>query len=254
MRKEPILRLDHVTKRFGHNEVLRGIDLTIHDGEAVGLIGDNGAGKSTLVKILSGVHQPTSGEIKLGGATATFRGPLEARNLGVEVIHQDLGLCDDLDATSNIFLGRERRYKLLGVPFLRTTAMRAEAKRLLERLGTDIPLDRPVGSMSGGQRQLVAAARALQFNPRILLMDEPTAALSNTKVHHLLRLVENLRDEGVSVLLISHRFTDIIEVCNRILILRDGIVVGEIEPDGQRSATELMGAMQSALSGELVDK
>lgn len=245
----PLLRLSGVTKRFGDTEVLRGIDLAIAPAEAVGLIGDNGAGKTTLVKILSGVHRPTSGTLTFGGQDVHFATPLAARSAGIEMIFQDLALCDDLDAAANVFLGREPRTRVGAGRWHDRRRMRAEAAAVFERLGADIPVDQEVGSLSGGQRQLVAVARALEFAPRLLLMDEPTAALSNAKIHMLLDVVRKLKEREVSVLLISHRFTDLIEVCDRIVAMRDGRITAELEPAG-RDAADLMAEMQAALSGQ----
>jgi simple sugar transport system ATP-binding protein len=165
------------------------------------------------------------------------------------MIFQDLALCDQLDATANVFLGREPRRRLGLMRWLDRARMREDARAVFERLGAEIPSDQLVGSMSGGQRQLVAVARALQFSPQLLLMDEPTAALSNAKIHMLLRVIQRLKEQHVSVLLVSHRFTDLLEVCDRIVAMRDGRLTAQIIPDG-RDAVELIAEMQEALTGE----
>jgi ABC-type sugar transport system ATPase subunit len=248
----PLLRLIDVKKRFGKIDVLRGVNLEIGRREAVGLIGDNGAGKSTLVKILSGVHAPTDGIVEFEGRRGAFATPLAARAAGIEMIYQDLALCDDLDASSNIFLGREPRSWRGGFRCLDRRRMSADAEAVLDRLGVAIRPDQLVASMSGGERQLVAVARAMQFSPRMLLMDEPTAALSNAKIHMLLNVVNGLKHQGVSVLLISHRFTDLLEICDRIVALRDGRIASEIDPRSG-DAAQLVPAMQAALTGDIVD-
>jgi simple sugar transport system ATP-binding protein len=246
----PLLHLSKVSKAFGPVVALRDIDLDIGAAEAVGLIGDNGAGKSTLVKILSGVYAPTSGEILLDGQRVDFGSPLDARRSGIEMIYQDLALCEDLDVASNVFLGRELRRRVFG-PFrtLDRRRMADEAGRMMTELGLSIGPERTVGALSGGERQMVAVARALQFQPRLLLMDEPTAALSAEKIRVLLGLVEGLKQRGVSILLISHRFTDILHVCDRIIVVRQGSVVGQLRPHAQ-PAEHTMALMAELMTGD----
>ena len=247
-----LLELDGLSKHFGPVVALRNVDFTVGPAEAVGLIGDNGAGKSTLIKILSGVYAPSSGRFQLDGVQVDLRSPLDARRAGIEVIYQDLALCNDLDIAANIFLGRELRAPLVGrVRVLDRRRMATEASRLLGELGLSVPADRLVGSLSGGERQLVAVARALQFQPRLLLMDEPTAALSAEKIRVLLSLVSQLKDRGVAILLVSHRFTDILHVCDRVVVMRQGTVVGEVAPHAQ-PPEHTMARMHELMTGEAI--
>ena len=248
----PLLQLEGVSRTFGNVVALRDVDMRIGAAEAVGLIGDNGAGKSTLVRILSGVHPPTSGTIRLDGQPVAFGSPLDARRAGIEMIYQDLALCDDLDVTANVFLGREPKRRLVGpIRVLDRDRMREETARMIAELGLTIGPDRLVGALSGGERQMVAVARALQFQPRLLLMDEPTAALSAEKIRVLLGLVEGLKQRGVSILLISHRFTDILHVCDRIVVVRQGSVVGELAPHAQ-PPEHTMALMAELMTGDRI--
>jgi simple sugar transport system ATP-binding protein len=246
-----LVELRNVSKRFGPVEALRDVDLHLDDAEALGLIGDNGAGKSTLVKILSGVYAPSSGEMLLDGHKVEFSSPLDARGAGIEMIYQDLALCDDLDVTSNVFLGRETRRRVGLFSVLDNARMRRETRRSLQELRSTIDPERGVASLSGGERQLVAVARALQFSPRAMLMDEPTAALSTDKIHMLLSLVERLKERGVAVLLISHRFTDILHVCDRVVVLRQGEVVGTVDAHAQ-SEEATIAIMHELMTGDVV--
>lgn len=245
----PILELSDVTKSFGPVKVLRGVGLRIERGEAIGLIGDNGAGKSTLVKVISGVYQPTGGQLSYLGEPLALRSPLDARRRGIEMIYQDLALCDHLSVAANIFLGRETYRRIGPVRVLDRKAMNAEAKAALRELGASIDPARPVATLSGGQRQLVAVARGLRFDPQLFLLDEPTAALANQKIRALLSLVERLKQRGVSVMLISHRFSDIAKVCDRVVVLKHGRVAGEIRP-GSESLEHTIARMERLMTGE----
>jgi simple sugar transport system ATP-binding protein len=244
-----LLQLDSLSKSFGPVVALRDVSMNIDEAEAVGLIGDNGAGKSTLVKILSGVYAPTSGRFRLDGKAVDFHSPLDARRSGIEMIYQDLALCNDLDVSTNIFLGRELRRRFGFLSLLDRAGMFRETARILDELGITIAPDREVGTLSGGERQMVAVARALQFEPRLLLMDEPTAALSAEKIRVLLALVDGLKKRGVSVLLISHRFTDVLHVCDRVIVVRQGAVVGEVQPNLQ-PPEQTMALMHALMTGD----
>ena len=247
----PLIELSGLSKRFGSNIALDGVDLTIGEAESVGLIGDNGAGKSTLVKILSGVYRPSEGEMRLNGERVDFHSPLDARRNGIEMIYQDLALCQDLDIAANIFLGRELKKRFGPFKFLDRRAMAEAAAKDIGTLGLNIEANRVVSNLSGGERQMVAVARALQFEPRLLLMDEPTAALSAEKIRRLLELVDELTKRGVSILLVSHRFTDILHLCSRVVVVRQGKLVGELFPDRQPPA-QTMAMMTEFMTGEAI--
>lgn len=248
---EPLLELTGVSKTFGPVVALDRVDLTIGAAEAVGLIGDNGAGKSTLVKILSGLFPPTTGTIRFDGRVVTFGSPFDARAAGIEMIYQDLALCGDLDVAANVFLGRERKRRVGPLSLLDRTAMQDAARRVMRELGTELEPDRIVGALSGGQRQLVAVARALQFEPRLLLLDEPTAALSSEKIRVLMGLIGQLKARGVAILMISHRFTDILHVCDRIVVVRQGRIAGELAPHAQ-PPDRTMAAMHALMTGDVL--
>jgi simple sugar transport system ATP-binding protein len=250
----PVLEVRGITKRYGHIEALRGVDLTVPPGRVMGLIGDNGAGKSTLIKILSGAEQPDSGEILLRGARTTLQSPTAAHAMGIETVFQDLALAPDLDSVGNLFLGRERRHTgargWLG--WLDRGGMRREATEAFERLGVQIQdITAPIASLSGGQRQGVAVARSAFWAHTVLLLDEPTAALGIVQTAQVLRLIRRVRDSGISVVLISHNMPDVLAVCDRITVLRLGRRVSDLaiaDATTERLVADMTGASRVDLA------
>lgn len=218
-----LLNVSGIRKSFGPVDVLHGVDFTLDAGEVIGLVGDNGAGKSTLMKIVTGMYSADTGSIALNGASIADLTPGQRRSLGIEMIYQDLALARQQDVASNIFLGREPVRRILGVPFVDRRTMNRQAQAMIDRLGARLPaINRPVGSFSGGQQQSVAIARALTFNPKVVIMDEPTAALAVREVQGVLDLIRQLKAEGIGVILISHRLNDVLSVTDRIVVLRHG--------------------------------
>jgi simple sugar transport system ATP-binding protein len=244
-----LLEIRNLTKRFGAVEVLRGVNLTLEAGSVVGLLGDNGAGKSTLMKIVSGVYSPDGGEVWFAGKPLAYpqHNPREARRLGIAMIYQDLALARQQDVASNIFLGQEPLCRWLGIwPVIDQARMQREAEQVIERLGARIPSVRhPVGQLSGGQQQSVAIARALTSSPKLFIMDEPTAALAVREVEHVLELIRELKRQGIGVILISHRLPDVFAVCDRIVVLRQGVVVADL-PAAQTNMSEVVGYIVGA--------
>jgi ABC-type sugar transport system ATPase subunit len=227
---EPILRAVDLTKRFGGLVAVNKVSLDIFEGEAVGLVGDNGAGKSTFIKMISGVYDPDDGEIFFAGQKVVFSGPRMARDLGIETIYQDLALAENLDVGSNIFLGREVKRPYLGglVHTLDRKKMTDESVQVLDRLDIHIPsLKQQIRNLSGGQRQTVAIARSIYWNAKVMIMDEPTAALGVSEQRKVLTLVRTLCAQGVPVIIISHNMQDVFAVADRIVVMRRGKKVGE---------------------------
>ncbi len=233
-----LLQISGVKKHFGAVQVLNGVDLTIEAGTVVGLVGDNGAGKSTLMKTITGIYAVDGGDVQFSGESLIGVAPGARRQRGIEMIYQDLALVKQQDVAANIFLGREPVKWALGfLPgFVDKARMDEDALKMIERLGARIPsIHRPVGMFSGGQQQTVAIARALTFNPKLVIMDEPTAALAVREVESVLKLIRQMREEGIAVILISHRLNDVFEVTDRIVVLRQG----RIEADLQTKKTQM---------------
>lgn len=229
------LAVENVSKNFGAIRALENISFSVRKGEILGLVGDNGAGKSTTVKIISGVHQPDDGTVRLEGEEVDFRSPKEARTAGVETVYQDLALVDSLDVAANFFLGREvtRPSWLGGLGLLRHKKMRRRAAESIDDLHVKIPglVSDEISEMSGGQRQAVAIARAAFWRSRLVLLDEPTASLGVEESSEVLKLVESMAEEGLPIILISHNMEDVWRLCDRICVLRQGQKVIEVDRD-----------------------
>ena len=224
------VEMTDIRKSFGAIEALRGVSLSIAPGEIVGLVGDNGAGKSTLMKMLAGAEIPDSGTMTVDGTPITKQGPREARELGIEMVYQDLALCNDLDVASNLFLGREIYHPISRK--LNHKRMHTEALEHLERLHIRVKrTNQMVGTLSGGQRQAIAIARAVTFDPKVLVLDEPTAALAAKEVETVLQLIRDISQRGVSVILITHRLQDLFEVTDRLVVIYEGTVWKELDPN-----------------------
>ena len=226
-----------LSKRYGGVEALRGVDLTIHPGEVVGLMGDNDAGKSTLMKVLCGAVSPDEGTLLVDGAPFTMRSPRDATQHGIAVVYQDLALVDQRDVACNVFLGREPRRHIV----VDRKRMRREARAVLDDLSIRISSVRlPVGELSGGQRQCIAIARAVHQGGRLVLLDEPTAALGPEQQANVLRLITDLRSRGTSVVVVSHNVDHVLSVANRVVVMRAGAVQG-IRDVSSTTAAEIVG-------------
>ena len=241
-----LVKLHNITKSFGAIHALQGVDLSVDAGEVVGLMGDNGAGKSTLMKIIAGNFPPTLGTIWIEGREVRFSKPIDARENGIEIVYQDLALCDNLTASANVFLGRELKNGFWPFRALDHQAMFRRAGELFAELKSETRPRDLVKQMSGGQRQAVAIARTRLSNPKLVLMDEPTAAISVRQVAEVLSLIKRLKSSGQAVILVSHRMPDVFEVCDRIAVLRRGAKV----TDKRISATnpeEITGLITGAI-------
>lgn len=241
----PLLEAKGIHKRFGHAHVLRGVDFAVHAGEICALVGDNGAGKSTLVKILSGADMPSAGTLNVEGRPVAFASPAEAQRHGIATVYQDLALAPDLSPADNIFLGNElMRRGLAGrLGFVDRAEMRRRATEQFARLGVRLRSNKaPVSSLSGGQRQSVAISRAAMWADKVIFMDEPTAALGVVQTARVLELIRQVKQAGISVVLISHNMPQVIEVADRIVVLRLGENVAEFRA-GDVDVDRLIAAM-----------
>ena len=241
-----VLETRGISKNFGAIQAVDKVDLNLDRGEALGLMGDNGAGKSTLIKVMAGNFPPSEGEILLDGEPVIFSRPIDARAKGIEVVYQDLALCDNLTAAENVFLGRELKRRFGPVRIIDYRAMFERAGRLFAELKSETRPRDLVRVMSGGQRQAVAIARTRLSNPNVVLMDEPTAAISVRQVAEVLDLIRRLKDQGIAVILISHRMPDVFAVCDHVSVMRRGRLVTD-KPIEQTSPEEVTGLITGAI-------
>ena len=245
--RSPILEMKGVSKRFGAVQALSEVDFEVYAGEVVGLVGDNGAGKSTLIKSIAGVDRPDSGEYVFEGRPVTIHTPKDATSLGIETVYQDLALCDNLDVVGNLYLGRERA----GGPaaILDEVRMEQTARGVIRELGVRIPSVRSeIGTMSGGQRQGVAVTRAVMWNSKVVLLDEPTAALGVAQTKQVKDLILRLRERGLGVVVISHNLADVFDVADRIIVLRLGRRVATFDTRVS-NAEQVVSAITGAVFG-----
>jgi simple sugar transport system ATP-binding protein len=241
-----VLRLEGISKHFGAIHALTDVSLTLSEGEVLGLMGDNGAGKSTLVKIIAGNYLPSDGQLFINGEQKSFHRPIEARQSGVEIVYQDLALCDNLSAATNVFLGREMTRRVGPFKIMNYAGMNEVAGRLFRELKSETRPRDLVRDMSGGQRQAVAIARTRLAAARLVLMDEPTAAISVRQVAEVLNLIRELKQQKIAVILISHRMPDVFGVADRIVVLRRGRKVAD-RHTSETSPEEITGLITGAI-------
>ncbi|MDF1635178.1 ATP-binding cassette domain-containing protein [Mycoplana sp. MJR14] len=241
-----VLELTNISKHFGAIQAVNDVSFSLQAGEVLGLMGDNGAGKSTLVKMIAGNFRPSSGAIALNGQEIILHKPLDARRHGIEIVHQDLALCDNLTAAANVFLGRELRRGVGPISILDYRSMYQHAGALFRELKSETRPRDLVRQMSGGQRQAVAIARTMLSKAQIVLMDEPTAAISVRQVAEVLNHIRHLRDRGIAVILISHRMPDVFSVADRVVVMRRGRKVAD-KPISSSSPEEVTGLITGAI-------
>jgi D-xylose transport system ATP-binding protein len=226
----PILKVDNIKKNFGSVEALKGVNFEVFPGEVVALLGDNGAGKSTLVKIIAGNQQPSSGTLWFEGRKVSFETPGESKKCGIETVYQDLSLCSKIDVVGNFFMGRELCRKILGVKVLDEKAMQAAAEKALGDIGTRIPSVRTnVEFLSGGQRQAIELSRFVHWGGKLVMLDEPFAALGVEQTRRGLLMIEKIKDMGIAVIVITHNMLHAFQVADRVVVLRHGVVAGDHE-------------------------
>jgi D-xylose transport system ATP-binding protein len=243
----PILQLKNISKRFGAVQALDGVDFEVFPGEVVALVGDNGAGKSTLIKVIAGIYHPDTGEIVFDSQPVVITGPRDVAKLGIATVYQDLALCDNLDVVANLFLGREEESPV--PPVLKEEDMERRAVEVLKSLSVKLPHVRtPIAALSGGQRQSVAVSRSVMWAAKVVLLDEPTAALGVAQTKQVLALIRRLKEQGLGVVVISHNLADVFEVCDRIVVLRLGKRIGDF-----RVADATREQVVSAITGATVE-
>jgi ABC-type sugar transport system ATPase subunit len=250
---EPLLEVKNITKRFGGLTAVDDVSIQIYPGEVIGILGDNGAGKSTLIKVISGVYHAEAGQTFFEGQRVKINNAMEALKIGIETIYQDLALAENMNVYSNIFLGREKLRKFLGlVNVLDHEYMHNESKKVLNRLEIEIPsLKNKIRNLSGGQRQAVAISRSIYWNAKLLIMDEPTAALGVAEQKKVLNLVKTLSSQGVSIIMISHQLHDVFSVATRLIIMRRAKKVAE-RITKKTSADEIVSLIVGSLPGDYV--